>query len=98
MKKLVKLSDAIDVKEDTLTKVLEKVKVKEDKVNQKNPLASIDKNMNKLIRQYFPRNTDLKNISDTDIYLVQEKLNNRPRKKLKYLSPNEFWKSGAKLT
>jgi len=40
-----KLSDAIDVKEDTLTEVLEKVKVKEDKVNQKNPLASIDENI-----------------------------------------------------
>jgi len=55
-------------------------------------------NMNKLIRQYFPRNTDLKNVSENQIYLIQEKLNNRPRKKLKYLSPNEFWKSGAKLT
>ena len=55
-------------------------------------------NMNKLIRQYLPRNVDLKNISNDDIYLIQERLNNRPRKKLKYLSPNEFWKSGAKLT
>jgi transposase, IS30 family len=55
-------------------------------------------NMNKLIRQYLPRNTDLKNVSEKQIYLIQERLNNRPRKKLKYLSPNEFWKSGAKLT
>jgi IS30 family transposase len=55
-------------------------------------------NMNKLIRQYLPRNTNLKNVSDKDIYLIQEKLNNRPRKKLNYLSPNEIWKSGAKLT
>ena len=55
-------------------------------------------NMNKLIRQYLPRNTNLKNVSNEDIYLIQERLNNRPRKKLNYLSPNEFWKSGAKLT
>jgi len=53
-------------------------------------------NMNKLIRQYLPRNVDLKNVSKKQIYLIQERLNNRPRKKLKYLSPNEFWKNGAK--
>lgn len=55
-------------------------------------------NMNKLIRQYLPRNTNLENISNEDIYLIQEKLNNRPRKKLNYLSPNEIVKSGALLT
>lgn len=55
-------------------------------------------NMNKLIRQYLPRNTNLENISNEDIYLIQEKLNNRPRKKLSYRSPNEVLKSGALLT
>lgn len=53
-------------------------------------------NMNKLIRQYLPRNTNLENISDREIYLIQEKINNRPRKNLNYLTPNEFVESGAK--
>lgn len=52
-------------------------------------------NMNKLIRQYLPRSIDLKDVSEDDIYLIQERINNRPRKKLKYSTPNEIFKSGA---
>jgi IS30 family transposase len=37
------------------------------------------------------RNTDLSKITQHDIYIIQEKLNNRPRKCLWYLSPNEFF-------
>lgn len=44
-----------------------------------------------LIRRYLPKNTDLATISDADIYVIQEKINNRPRKKLNYLTPNEAW-------
>lgn len=47
-------------------------------------------NANKLIRQYLPRSTDLNALSDKDIHDIQEKLNNRPRKCLGYLSPNEI--------
>jgi len=47
-------------------------------------------NLNKLIRQYLPRNMDLDTLTDDDIYDIQEKLNNRPRKSLKYLTPNEI--------
>lgn len=47
-------------------------------------------NMNKLIRQYFPRYTNLFHITDEAIEEVQEKLNNRPRKSLNYFTPNEF--------
>jgi IS30 family transposase len=46
-------------------------------------------NMNKLIRQYLPRKLDIRDISDDQIYQIQEKLNNRPRKGLNYLTPNE---------
>jgi IS30 family transposase len=57
------------------------------------PFASWQKggveNANKLIRQYLPRSTDLGQLTDRDIYEIQEKLNNRPRKILNYLSPNE---------
>jgi IS30 family transposase len=46
-------------------------------------------NLNGLIREYLPRETDMSTITDEDIYRIQEKLNNRPRKKLGYLTPNK---------
>jgi len=48
-------------------------------------------NLNKLIRQYLPRKCDFAKISDRDIYAIQEKLNNRPRKSNNYLTPNEVF-------
>lgn len=58
-----------------------------------NPYSSWQKgsveNLNGLIREFFPKKSNLDMISKTEIYLVQEKLNNRPRKKLNYLTPNE---------
>lgn len=57
------------------------------------PFASWQKggveNMNKLIRQYLPRKTDMKNITNEQIYQIQERLNSRPRKGLNYQTPNE---------
>lgn len=49
-------------------------------------------NLNGLIRQYLPRGTDLSQISHHQIYVIQEKLNNRPRKGLGYRSPNQCLK------
>ena len=58
------------------------------------PFASWQKggveNANKLIRHYLPRKTDLSQLSDRDIYDIQEKLNNRPRRCLNYQTPNEI--------
>lgn len=48
-------------------------------------------NLNMFIRQYLPRSTDVSKLNNQDIYIIQEKLNNRPRKCLWYLSPNEFF-------
>ncbi len=47
-------------------------------------------NLNKLVRQYLPRKTDLSKITDDEVYRIQERLNNRPRKSLNYLTPNEI--------
>ena len=46
-------------------------------------------NTNGLIREYLPRDTDMSIITDGDIYRIQERLNDRPRKKLNYATPNE---------
>jgi IS30 family transposase len=44
-----------------------------------------------LIRPYFPKGTSFENITDQDIKRVEDILNNRPRKKLNFLTPNEFF-------
>ena len=64
------------------------------------PYKSYDKggveNGNKLIRQYIPKGADLTNYTDQDIYQIQERLNNRPRKVLKYRTPNEILQAQIK--
>ena len=49
-----------------------------------------NENTNGLIRQYFSKGSSFDNITNQQIQYVQHKLNNRPRKKLNFLSPNEF--------
>lgn len=46
-------------------------------------------NMNGLIREYFPKKSILNDITDLQIQQIEDKLNDRPRKKLNYLTPNE---------
>ena len=47
-------------------------------------------NANGLVRQYIPKGADLNKYTDKDIHIIQERLNNRPRKTLKYKTPNEI--------
>ncbi|MCF0235918.1 MAG: IS30 family transposase [Bacteroidaceae bacterium] len=49
-----------------------------------------NENTNGLVRQYFPKRTDFKPLKDKDIKRVQDKINNRPRKKLGFLTPKEY--------
>jgi transposase, IS30 family len=49
-----------------------------------------NENLNGLVRQYFPKKTSFESITNQDVKYVQYKLNNRPRKKLGFLSPIEF--------
>ncbi|ELL27262.1 IS30 family transposase [Neisseria meningitidis] len=48
----------------------------------------LNENTNGLIRQYFPKQTDFRNISDREIRRVQDELNHRPRKTLGYETPS----------
>jgi len=50
-----------------------------------------NENQNRLVRQYFPKKTDFNNIEEHQIQYVQNCLNNRPRKKLNFLTPKEFF-------
>lgn len=49
----------------------------------------LNENTNGLIRQYFPKNKNLKELTDEEVLAVQNILNNRPRKSLGFLTPLE---------
>lgn len=49
-----------------------------------------NENFNRLVRQYFPKKTDFSKITDQQVQMVQDKLNNRERKRLGFLSPNQY--------
>jgi len=46
-----------------------------------------NENLNGLIRQYFPKKTDFRNIKEQYINEITEKLNRRPRKRFNYENP-----------
>lgn len=51
----------------------------------------LNENHNGLIRQYLPKGMALDKVTAKDIALIQQKLNNRPRKLLGYKTPNEVY-------
>lgn len=58
------------------------------------PYCSSDRganeNMNGLARQYLPKGTDFDTVTEEYVKMVEEKLNNRPRKVLDYMTPKEY--------
>lgn len=48
-----------------------------------------NENTNGLIRQYFPKGTDFRNISLSEIKKAESRLNSRPRKMLGFYTPSE---------
>ncbi|KON39050.1 transposase [Lactiplantibacillus plantarum] len=55
-----------------------------------------NENTNGLIREYFPKGTDLNDLNDQEIIAFVTDLNNRPRKVLGWKSPSEVF-FGKKL-
>ena len=51
-----------------------------------------NENANGLIRDYLPKGTDFRKLSEDDIMFIENSLNNRPRKRLGYLSPLEMFR------
>lgn len=49
----------------------------------------VNENTNGLVRQYFPKGCDFTKLTQEEVFTVERKLNNRPRKTLGYRTPNE---------
>ena len=49
-----------------------------------------NENMNGLIRQYLPKGTSFGNLTREQVKRIEWKLNNRPRKRLGFLTPLEY--------
>ena len=56
-----------------------------------------NENTNSLIRYYFPKGTDFATISNEHVKKIEEKLNNRPRKRLGYKTPQEVFNNYVAL-
>ncbi|MBM3273461.1 IS30 family transposase [Candidatus Kaiserbacteria bacterium] len=54
-----------------------------------------NENTNGLIRQYFPKNRDFTTITQQEIDTAMERLNNRPRKRLGYQTPNQVFSKAS---
>ena len=52
-----------------------------------------NENVNMLLRGYLPKRHSIKNLSQTELDDIAEELNNRPRKRLGYKTPNEIYQS-----
>ena len=47
-----------------------------------------NENINGLLRQYIPKSSSFEDLNDEKLYEIQEKINNRPRKRFNFESPN----------
>ncbi len=59
-----------------------------------NQRARIER-LNKLIRQYIPKGRDVRFVQPKELRWIADRLNNRPREKLGYLTPNEVFLAKA---
>ena len=50
-----------------------------------------NENTNGLIRRFYPKKTDFNKVSKEDLFKLQDRLNNRPRKVLGYYTSNEMY-------
>lgn len=51
----------------------------------------LNENTNGLIRQYVPKGSEVRTLEDNQIEYIMDRLNNRPRKSLGFLTPNEVY-------
>ena len=71
------------------------------KVYHAHPYSSWERgsneNANGLVRWYFPKGTDFRNVTDEQVAVVEYKLNTRPRKRLGWRTPLEVFNESVAL-
>ena len=55
-----------------------------------------NENLNGLIRQYLPKKRDLSTVTQKELDMILDKLNNRPRKRLEFKTPNQVFLQSLK--
>ena len=55
-----------------------------------------NENTNSLLRYYFPKGTDFRNIPEKEVALIVKKVNNRPRKCLSCQTPYEVYRQALR--
>jgi IS30 family transposase len=50
-----------------------------------------NENYNRLVRQYIPKKVDFNYVTHEYVNYVEQQINNRPRKRFGYLSPNQIF-------
>jgi IS30 family transposase len=55
-----------------------------------------NENLNGLVRQYIPKNRPLSTVTHDELAMIQDRLNNRPRKRLGFKTPNEVFQASFK--
>lgn len=50
-----------------------------------------NENTNGLIREFLPKGCDFRQVSDQEIQMIENKLNNRPRKRLDFKTPSQVF-------
>lgn len=50
-----------------------------------------NENFNGLLRQYIPKKRSMEDITDQEISMIEQRLNNRPRKRLDFKTPSEVF-------
>ena len=55
-----------------------------------------NENFNGLLRQYIPKKRPLSTVTQEEIKMIQQQLNNRPRKRLGFKTPNEVFTQSLK--
>lgn len=52
-----------------------------------------NENRNGLLRQYLPKGCDLANVTDEHLQAIEDKLNDRPRKRLGFRTPRQVFEA-----
>ncbi len=53
----------------------------------------LNENTNGLLRQYFPKSTNLKKVTDSEVKIAVKRLNSRPRKDLDFKTPDQLMRA-----